>query len=177
MLARLVLLILTASFWGIIGTDLFAETQPDDSANPVSYYTQIRPILQARCQGCHQPAKSQGDYVMTSFDALVAGGESGEVAISPGDPSASLLLERITSVDGEAEMPPEGPPLAEAEVELIRRWVEQGAADDTPENAAQRYDADNPPKYTRPPVVTSLEYSPDGRMLASSGLHLQQDLQ
>ncbi len=175
MLSRLFLLTMSTSLWvtGIANSLSGEEQQTDqtDIAQSISYFTQIRPILQASCQGCHQPAKSQGDYVMTSFDAMVAGGESGEVAIEPGDPSASLLMARITPVDGEAEMPPEGPPLADAEIDLIRRWVEQGAKDDTPENVTRRYDAENPPIYRRPPVVTSLDYSPDGRMLASSGFH------
>ena len=171
MLARVVLMLLSISVLGSATRAVFADPEQIDLAQQVSYYTQIRPILQASCQGCHQPAKPQGDYIMTAFDAMVAGGESGEVAITPGDPSASWILERITPIDGEAEMPPDGPPLADAEVELVRRWIEQGAINDTPENASRRYDTDNPPKYTRPPVVTSLDYSPDGRMLASSGFH------
>ena len=178
MLSRLFLFTMITSLWvtGIASSLSGEEQQTDqtdqtDIAQSISYFTQIRPILQASCQGCHQPAKSQGDYVMTAFDAMVAGGESGEVAIEPGDPSASFLMTRITPVDGEAEMPPEGPPLADAEIDLIRRWVEQGAKDDTPENVTRRYDTENPPIYTRPPVVTSLDYSPDGRMLGSSGFH------
>ena len=43
----------------------------------VSYDKQIRPILQAHCQGCHQPAKAGGAYVMTAFDRMLKGGESG----------------------------------------------------------------------------------------------------
>ena len=43
-------------------------------AEPVSYYKQIRPIFQANCQGCHQPAKAKGGYVMTTFEQLLAGG-------------------------------------------------------------------------------------------------------
>ena len=105
MLSRLFLLTMSTSLWvtGIANSLSGEEQQTDqtDIAQSISYFTQIRPILQASCQGCHQPAKSQGDYVMTSFDAMVAGGESGEVAIEPGDPSASLLMARITPVDGE----------------------------------------------------------------------------
>ncbi|HEY4408323.1 MAG TPA: alpha-amylase family glycosyl hydrolase, partial [Acidimicrobiia bacterium] len=37
------------------------------------YYKQIRPIFQAQCQGCHQPSKAGGGYVMTAFDRLLAG--------------------------------------------------------------------------------------------------------
>ena len=169
MLIRLALLAVSVPLW--VAGSVSGEEQQTESPQPISYYAQIRPIVQAHCQGCHQPAKAQGDYVMTSFEKMLGGGESGSVAIEAGNPSASHLIKRITPIDGEAEMPPEGPPLAEAEIDLIRRWVEQGAEDDTPENATRRYDSDHPPLYTRPPVVTSLDYSPDGRMLASSGFH------
>src|SRR4051812_4729914 len=38
-----------------------------DPNKPISYYKQIRPILQGTCQGCHQPAKAKGKYMMTEF--------------------------------------------------------------------------------------------------------------
>ena len=82
-----------------------------DPNAPVSYWKQIRPIFQAQCQGCHQPAKSKGGYVMTEFSRLIAGGESGEKAIIAGKPDASLLIASITPKDGEAEMPKEKAPL------------------------------------------------------------------
>ena len=64
-----------------------------NSAKKVSYDKQIRPILQAHCQGCHQPAKAGGGYVMTAFDRMLKGGESGEPAIVPGKPDESHLVE------------------------------------------------------------------------------------
>ncbi len=62
----------------------------------VSYDKQVRPIFQARCQGCHQPAKSGGGYVMTDFARLLAGGESHEPAVVAGQPDASHLVAQIT---------------------------------------------------------------------------------
>src|SRR5260370_451245 len=92
----------------------------------VSYFRDVRPVLQEHCQGCHQPAKRSGDYVMTPFAALIKGGESGETAIAPGKPEASNLVKMITPTkdkDGKdkVEMPKEQPPLASADVELIAR--------------------------------------------------------
>ena len=149
-----------------------AQVVPSDEAeNTVSYYKQIRPLFQANCQGCHQPAKQLGEYLMTSFDAMLSGGESEEAAIVPGKPDESYLIGQITAVDGKAAMPKKGDPLSEAEVALVRKWIEQGAINDTPESATVSYTADDPPVYTRPPVVTSLDYSPDGKLLAISGFH------
>jgi WD40 repeat protein len=147
----------------------------DDSADSprakVSYDEQIRPVFQANCQGCHQRAKASGEYVMTAFDRLLKGGESETSAISPGEPDNSYLIELITPTDGEAEMPQGKPPLAESEIDLIRRWIAEGAVDDSPATVGQRYDKDHPPVYTRPPVITSLDYSPDGSLLAVAGFH------
>ncbi|QDU41063.1 WD domain, G-beta repeat [Maioricimonas rarisocia] len=148
-----------------------ADETATEQPRPISYYKQIRPIFQAHCQGCHQPAKSSGAYVMTTFEQLVGGGESEEAAIVPGKPDESYLVEEITPVDGEAAMPKGKPPLADAEIALIREWITQGAVDDTPANARQKYDAENPPVYSQLPVVTSIDYSTDGTLIAVAGFH------
>ena len=140
-------------------------------AKPVSYYTQIRPIFQANCQGCHQPAKAKGDYVMTEFAELLKPGESGGRPIVAGKPGESLLLKQVTPEKGEAEMPKGKAPLHELEIALVKRWITEGAIDDTPANAKQHFDAQHPPVYSRPPVITALDHSPDGRLIAVSGLH------
>lgn len=148
-----------------------AEDATPDSADQVSYYRDVRPILQGNCQGCHQPAKRGGDYLMTDHPSLLTGGESGSEAIVAGDPAASYLVELITPVDGKAEMPKGKPPLSEADQKIILNWILQGAKDDTPDSAKDNYDAENPPTYVRPPVLTSVTFSPDGQLLAVSGYH------
>ena len=160
-----------ASLLCLFGTVGIADDAPKQADQPVSYYEQVRPIFQARCQGCHQPAKSNGDYVMTDFARMVKGGESEEAAIVPGKPDESYLFQLITPTDGQAEMPKGDKPLSQPEIDLIRQWISQNAQDDTPENAKQRYDMDRPPVYTRPPVVTSMDFSPDGKLLAVAGFH------
>jgi WD40 repeat protein len=138
----------------------------------VSYYKQVRPIFQAHCQGCHQPAKARGEYVMTDFAKLLAGGESGEKAVVPGKLETSKLIADITpDKDGKAKMPENKPALTETDLNLIRRWVVEGAVDDTPANAKERYTQDNPPLYTRPPVIASVDFSPDGQLIAVAGFH------
>ena len=148
--------------------------KPEENKGPVSYYKQIRPILQANCQGCHQPAKAQGGYVMTDFAKLLAGGDSKDKtpAVLAGNPDKSLLYVQIVpNAKGEAEMPKGKPPLLAMEIELLKKWLTEGAHDDTPANVRQRYDQDHLPVYTMPPVVTSLDYSPDGKVLAVAGFH------
>jgi WD40 repeat protein len=141
------------------------------SAPKISYYREIRPILQANCQGCHQPAKAKGGYVMTNFKGLLSGGETEGKAVVPVHPDKSSILKMVTPQNGEARMPKGKSPLMEREVSLIGAWIEQGALDDTPPDAKRHYDSEHPPIYFRPPVVASLDFSPDGKLLAVSGFH------
>src|SRR5439155_3742143 len=73
--------------------------------------------------------------------------------------------------DGEARMPKGKAALGEVEISLITTWIKQGATDDTPPDAKKHYDAEHPPIYTRPPVISSIDYSPDGQLLAVAGFH------
>ena len=148
----------------IIGT-------PAQTAGKISYYRDIRPILQANCQGCHQPAKAKGGYVMTSFKGLLSGGETEGTAVVPAHPDQSSILKMVTPENGEARMPKGKTPLAESEVALLTAWIEQGALDDTPPDAKKHYDLEHPPIYSRPPVIASLDLSPDGKLLAVAGFH------
>ena len=116
-----------------------AEGQPTSDIK-VSYYREVRPILQAQCLGCHQPSKAKGGFVMSEFKKLLAGGDSKEAAIVPEQPARSALIRLITPRDGETEMPKGRPSLADFEIERIRIWIAQGAADDTPADAVKHYD-------------------------------------
>lgn len=144
------------------------ETPAEGAQEPVSFYRDIRPILQRRCSGCHQPAKKGGGLLLTSYEALKKGGKNG-AGFVPGKPDESLLVE---SISGPIPlMPKEGEPLSEDQVDLIRRWIAQGAKNDTPQSVRAGYTQENPPDYERPPVITALAYSPDGQLLAVSGFH------
>ena len=157
----------------LTAASLFAATADKKSApaKKVSYYKDVRPVFQANCQGCHQPAKSKGGYVMTDFKLMLGAGDSKEAAIVPKSPDKSHLVQLITPKDGKAEMPDGKKPLHATEIETIRNWIAQGAVDDTPTNARERYDMNHPPVYSLPPVITSLDYSPDGQFLAVAGFH------
>src|ERR1700677_2369848 len=102
------------------------KQEVEDPNAPISYFKKIRPIFQANCQGCHQPAKAKGGYVMTDFAKMLEGGEcvkDGKKAIVPHDPEHSFLIEQITPARGEAEMPSKNQPLLETEIAVIRRWI------------------------------------------------------
>jgi WD40 repeat protein len=149
----------------------FAADPPPPVAG-VSYYKDVRPLFQQNCQGCHQPAKAQGGFVMTDVASLLRSADSDKPGVVPGKPENSYLLDEIRVADGKAEMPKNGSPLTAAQYAVVETWIRQGAIDDTPASAkATAIDAEHPPVYSAPPVVTSLAFSPDGKRLAVTGYH------
>ncbi|HWE38470.1 MAG TPA: c-type cytochrome domain-containing protein [Isosphaeraceae bacterium] len=142
-----------------------AKPAADPNA-PVSFAKQVLPILQRKCQGCHQPAKAKGKLVLTSYEGLKAGGDSGP-GFEAGKPDDSLIVDNVSGP--KPLMPPMGEPVSAEELALVKRWIAQGATDDTPPRAKDTIDADHPPFYQAPPVVTALAFAPDGESLAVSG--------
>jgi WD40 repeat protein len=155
---------LAAIAWG--GSSLQAADEKPAATGPVSFYRQVRPILQRSCTGCHQPAKSGGKLVLTSFVGTKAGGEQG-VGFEAGKPEESLLVEFISG--DKPAMPKNAPPLPREQVALISRWISEGAKDDTPEEVQDTISPENPPIYHSPPVISAVAYSPDGQLIAISG--------
>lgn len=134
---------------------------------PVSFHRDVMPVLRINCVACHKPGKLKGGLDLTSATALLAGGDSGPV-IKPGNSEASRLIETIHG--DEPEMPKESEPLLPEEVELIRRWVAEGAeVDEQISNPTRR--PSETPVYESLPAVHTLAFSPDGSWLAVPGHH------
>ena len=106
------------------------------SAEPVDFNRDIRPILSNKCFRCHGPDeakrkggnKKDGGLRLDVLKIAVAD-LGGYAAIVPGDAEGSELVTRITSVDSDEVMPPPelGKPLDESEVELLVKWIDEGA--------------------------------------------------
>ncbi len=87
----------------------------------------VQPILDSHCVRCHGE-KQKGELSIRSRDVWLRGGESGQPAIVPGKPADSYLLELVSAARDEYRMPPKGDGLSEAEVQVIRKWIKDGAA-------------------------------------------------
>ena len=97
---------------------------PVDAGRPSpSFNADILPILTSRCAfaGCHVAGGPYGIDLRT-YDAVIAGGEDDDTVIA-GDARESELVEQIV----EGEMPPDGPPLPVAQIQLIIDWINEGA--------------------------------------------------
>lgn len=99
------------------------------AGDPVGFNRHIRPILNARCAACHGGPKQAAGVSFLRREAALGRGASGERTIVPGDADASYLVARVSDPDDAARMPPadHGPRLSQREVDLVRRWIDQGA--------------------------------------------------
>ncbi|HWQ35667.1 MAG TPA: PSD1 and planctomycete cytochrome C domain-containing protein [Blastocatellia bacterium] len=105
-----------------------AQLQPRNAhaQMAVDFVRDIQPIFQASCAPCHFSDKPKGELRLDSKALAMKGGLSGAVII-PGNSSGSRLLQRILGAGGEKRMPLGRDPLSPAQIELIRRWIDEGA--------------------------------------------------
>jgi hypothetical protein len=143
--------------------NLAAQKSPAE----ISYFRDIRPIIQRSCQGCHQPAMKHGGLDVTRYETFNSGGNKGP-AFKAGVPQESLVLAYLKG-ERQPRMPFGSPPLGDDQIEFFRSWIASGAKDDTPPEARESSALDQPPVYHLAPVITALAYSPDGLLLAVSG--------
>src|SRR5438552_11827760 len=136
--------------------------------DPVSFHKQIRSILARQCIGCHQGATRQADLTLATVKDILAGGRKGP-ALVPGSPEKSILIAYLTG-ESKPQMPFGGKPLPDDQIELIRRWIREGAKNDSTSDAPATVPT-GPIVYHAPPVITALAISPDGQTLAISGYH------
>ncbi|HEV7348946.1 PSD1 and planctomycete cytochrome C domain-containing protein [Telluribacter sp.] len=95
--------------------------------NRVDFNTQIRPILNANCTGCHGGVKQQGNISLLYREKALSKGKSGKACIVPGHPEQSELMARLKSTDPDDRMPLKAPPLSDEQIGLLERWIEEGA--------------------------------------------------
>jgi WD40 repeat protein len=153
------------ALWLILSWTCIASISAEET--PVSFHRDVWPILRANCVSCHKPGKAKGGLDLTSHASLLEGSDDGPT-IKTGDASGSRLIETIGG--DEPEMPKDSEPLLPHEVDLISRWVAQGAIADAPVNTSTRRPA-VPPTYRALPSVHALAFSPDGSILAVPGKH------
>lgn len=95
-------------------------------ARLVEYDRDIQPILQRRCYECHGPEKHKSGFRLDEPELALKGGDNG-VDIVPGKGAESPLIHYVARLVPDLEMPPEGPPLSEEEIRVLRAWIDQGA--------------------------------------------------
>ena len=102
-----------------------AIATPQPRAVRIDYQRQIQPILAERCLECHSQDKRKGGLSLATYADVLEGGKDGAV-VRPGNSANSLLVHRVVG-EVEPRMPKDELPLADAEIALIRSWIDDGA--------------------------------------------------
>jgi WD40 repeat protein len=168
-------------FWLCLDFANSARAEGPASNGTISFINDVAPILKERCFACHDSRKRSGKYDMTTFEKLMEGGSAGE-AITPGKLEESPFHDLMITKD-ERRMPPRKDglsPVPSEKIEIIRRWIEQGAKldkgidpkADLVRELRLRWQPPTPPvayKFGMP--VTAMAFSPDGKNLVTGGNH------
>ncbi len=117
----------------------------------ISFTRRVKPLLARRCFSCHGPDVGEGGLRLHENETALAELDSGLHAIVPGDVEQSELIARVTEEDESLRMPPEGKPLTDDEVAILKAWIEQGAE-------WQKHWAFIPPQKQAPPAVEQIEW-------------------
>ncbi len=176
-------------------TPCLAQESKPEAAKPkevVTYKDHVSPILRKHCGSCHNPDKATSDFDVMTYQTLMAGGSSGE-AIAAGSPDSSRLYKAVAHLE-EPFMPPKAAKIPDAEIAVIKRWIELGAPETSvsaAKNATRKVDLDlasvstgkpdGPPPMPeklpsvelpttkRPHPVTALAASPWAPLVAVAG--------
>ncbi len=92
----------------------------------VDFVRDIKPLFEDRCTFCHGDSDQEGRLRLDAKAIVMQGGISGP-AVVPGKPEKSLIYKRVAGIGDGDQMPLDDDPLTEEEIDLIRRWIEQGA--------------------------------------------------
>ncbi|MEY4567333.1 MAG: hypothetical protein RLY14_2303, partial [Planctomycetota bacterium] len=115
---------------GSLDTPLFAQQEvsslPAAVDRVVDFNADVRPIFMERCSSCHGALKQTSDLRLDYRTAILHGSGSGEV-VKVGDSKGSRLIEVVSGIDPDYQMPPEGDPLSKEQIGILRAWIDQGA--------------------------------------------------
>ena len=150
----------------------------DASPQPVSFSESIAPLLLRNCQGCHGTKKAEGSYRVDSFEFAIGEGDSGLAGFVGGNLEESEAFRRILSDDPGERMPLDRDALSTEQIDLLKRWIDEGATFDggnpkagLSDIVARSVQPDPPDKYKHGIPVTALQFNHDGTQLYAGGYH------
>ncbi len=112
---------------GVLVVFLSSFQWPALFGHKVDYNTEVKPILNKHCMGCHGGVKKAGDVSFLFEHEMLEPGKSGKVPVVRGDADASEMIRRILTDDPDEKMPKKGAPLTEDEIGTLKSWINEGA--------------------------------------------------
>lgn len=97
------------------------------SGDEVHFSRDVRPILNQNCMPCHGGVRQKNGVSFLFREEALGVGKSGKRTIAPGRPDESELIARVTSSDPDTRMPYHAPALSPQQIDVLRRWIKQGA--------------------------------------------------
>ena len=148
----------------------------ETDARPVSFRTDIAPLLQRRCAACHCEDSAKGGYRLDTFQLLQKAGDGGDAPVLAGKAKESALFKLLLAKDPEDRMPQKADALPAGEIALVERWLNAGAIYDGGDPARplaelvrETFLRPAPTHYARPVPITALAFNGDGKRLAVNG--------
>jgi len=93
----------------------------------IDYNKDVKPILNKHCIGCHGGVKKAGNVSFLFEHEIFEPGKSGKTPVVKGNAHESEMIRRILSDDPDEKMPKEGQPLSDAEISILKQWINEGA--------------------------------------------------
>ncbi|TWT61838.1 PSD1 and planctomycete cytochrome C domain-containing protein [Rubinisphaera italica] len=118
----------------IILYGLQTQIQAADPKSEIDFEKHVQPILRQHCFRCHGESHEKGGFRLSRKAAAFGTGDSEEALIIPGNAAASLLITRVEDADAGDLMPLDGEPLADKDIRILKKWINQGA--NWPDSAA-----------------------------------------
>jgi hypothetical protein len=94
---------------------------------PVDFVRDILPLLKDQCWSCHGEKKVKGQLRLDARALALRGGVSGKVLV-PGNAKESRLYQLLLDPNPDERMPQKAPALPKEQIDLVRAWIDQGAA-------------------------------------------------
>jgi hypothetical protein len=92
----------------------------------VDFVREVQPIFKQHCYECHGTKKQKNDYRLDIKTTALTGGEDHAPNIVPGKSAESPLFRFVSGADEKIAMPPKSK-LSSAEVDMLKRWIDEGA--------------------------------------------------
>lgn len=130
------------------------------STHAASYEGAVRGVLQQYCVACHGAGRPSGGLDLSTYEAILAGNDSGEVVVR-GEPDDSYLY-LVTAHAEEPAMPPSGKRIPDADLTTLRRWIELGLPekDDDIDLTAAPTHSESPPMEIAAKLAISADQAP-----------------
>jgi len=108
---------------------LTAQQPPSEKSKPVSFSKDVFPLIKKRCLPCHaSDSENPSLLILEDYDGIVKGGKHG-TSVIPRKGDSSFIVEKLRPNPPFGDQMPlmTKKKLTDEEIDLIKKWIDQGA--------------------------------------------------